>query len=316
MTPSPIVSVLLTAFNRERYVGPAIESVLAQTFTNFELIVVDDGSTDGTVDVVTRYLSDPRVRLVQNARNLGQFTNRNYAASLAAGEYLKYHDSDDLMYPHCLSVLVAALSAEPTAAFAISAHTAWPGGPAPMLLTPRLAYEREYFGLGIANFGPAAALFRREAFNALGGFPDAGPHSDELFWLAACRRVNTVLASGDLFWYRIHSEQHLRRHDAVYDGAAIAWKWIEALDAPDCPLPAADRDRAKRSIVGRILRAAFHDARRCRWHLAWFRLRQLRLSWHQWLRYASRPRASAAAGAPRTPDGEVVIPASLRIRRP
>ena len=54
MTPRPTVSVLLTAFNRERYIGPAIESVLAQTFTDFELIVVDDCSTDGTVEVAQR----------------------------------------------------------------------------------------------------------------------------------------------------------------------------------------------------------------------------------------------------------------------
>ena len=237
MNGRPAVSVLITAFNREWYIGPAIESVLAQTFTDFELIIVDDCSTDATAAVAARYLSDPRVRLVKNARNLGQFPNRNYAASLAAGEYLRYHDSDDLMYPHCLSVLVDALSAEPTAAFAISAHRSWTGGPAPMLLTPRMAYEREFFGLGVANFGPGCALFRRDAFAALGGFSDEGPHSDELFWLKACARVNTLLAPGDLFWYRVHADQHLRSPQAAYDGATIQWKWFEALDAPECPLP-------------------------------------------------------------------------------
>src|SRR4051794_18649391 len=66
MTTRPAVSVLLTAFNREAYVAAAIESVLAQTFADFELLVVDDRSTDGTVEIARRYLSDPRVRVIEN----------------------------------------------------------------------------------------------------------------------------------------------------------------------------------------------------------------------------------------------------------
>src|SRR5262249_35542548 len=139
MAAGPKVSVLLTAYNRERYIGQAIESVLAQTFNDFELVIVDDGSSDQTIAIARRYTADPRVRLVENTRNLGQFQNRNHAATLARGELLKYHDSDDLMYPHCLSVLVDALAAEPAADLAMSGHSAWPGGPCPMLLTPRLA---------------------------------------------------------------------------------------------------------------------------------------------------------------------------------
>src|SRR5207245_549953 len=103
-----------------------------------------------------------------NERNLGQFKNRHVAASLARGTFLKYHDSDDVMYPHCLAVMVDALEREPSAAFALSGSRPWPGGPCPMLLTPRLAYEREYLGGGLFHLGPACALFRTEAFRDLG----------------------------------------------------------------------------------------------------------------------------------------------------
>jgi glycosyltransferase involved in cell wall biosynthesis len=313
---TPAVSVLLTSYNREPFIAAAIESVLAQTFTDFELLIVDDGSTDGSVDVARRYLSDPRVRLVQNERNRGQFPNRNYAASIARGEYVKYHDSDDLMYPHCLSTMVTALAAEPTAAFALSAHSAWSGGPSPMLLTPRLAYQREFFGTGLASLGPAAALFRRDAFLALGGFPDEGPHSDWLFWLKACREVNTLLIYGDLYWYRIHAGQHLRGPDADYDAAVLEWKVFEALDHPRCPLTPAERDRAKQNAAGRILRVAWRDVRGGRWRLAAFRLRHTRLTIRDWLRYGRHPHADRTAGTPLTPSGEVVIPAALRTPPP
>ena len=313
---TPAVSVLLTAFNRERYVGSAIESVLAQTFTDFELIVVDDCSADRTVEVIRSYLSDPRVRLVQNERNLGDYPNRNHAATFAQGEYIKYHDSDDLMYPHCLSLMVGALAAEPTAALALSAHSGWSGGPSPMLMTPLLAYQREFFGTGQFNFGPAAALFRRQAFLDLGGFPNEGPHSDWLFWLKACRRVNTLLIYGDLFWYRVHEGQHLRGRNAGYDAAVLECRSFEALDDPDCPLSPAERERAKQNAAGRILRAAYRDVRHGHWHLAAFRLRHARLGWRDWARYGRRPQVSTMAGTPRASDGDILIPAALRVRRP
>ena len=105
MTGAPLVSVLMTAFNRAPFIGSSIESVLAQTFTDFELLIVDDRSTDGTLDIACDYeRRDRRVRVVRNERNLGQFENRNHAAKLARGGFLKFHDSDDLMYPHCLAV--------------------------------------------------------------------------------------------------------------------------------------------------------------------------------------------------------------------
>ena len=315
MTARPAVSVLLTVFNRERFVGPAIESVLVQTFTDFELLVVDDGSTDQSVEVAQRYLSDPRVRILRNERNLGQFPNRNHAAQLATGEFLKYHDSDDLMYPHCLAVMVNALRGEPTAGFALSAHFAWPGGPSPMLLTPELAYQREFLGAGMFNLGPAAALFRREALLELGGFPDEGPHSDWLFWLKACRRLNTLLIAADLFWYRVHEGQHLQGQDAAYDSASLEWTSFDALEAADCPLSAADRERAKRNVTGRILRAAWRDVRRGHWRLAAFRLRHARLGWRDWLRYGRRPQVARMAGTPLMPDGSVLVHRALRPRR-
>jgi len=99
---------------------------------------------------------------------------------------------------------------------------------------------------------------------------------------------------------------------AIYDGATIQWKWFEALDAPECPLPPADRERAKRNVAGKIIRALLLDVRRRQWHLALFRIRHARLSWRDWLRYASRPSALPDAGSPRMPNGDIVIPAALR----
>jgi hypothetical protein len=182
-----------------------------------------------------------------------------------------------------------------------------------MLLTPELAYQRDFLGAGMFNLGPAAALFRREAFLEVGGFQDEGPHSDWLFWLKACRQLNTLLICADLFWYRVHEGQHLQGHDAGYDAAALEWRAFEALDAVDCPLSAADRECAKKNVTGRILRAAWRDVRRRRWRLAAFRLRHARLGWRTWIMYARRPQVARMAGTPLTPDGTVLVPRALRV---
>ena len=83
---APAVSVLLTTYNRESFLASAIESVLCPDLQDFELLIVDDGSTDRTVEIARAYERlDSRVRVVVNERNLGQFRNRNRAAELARG---------------------------------------------------------------------------------------------------------------------------------------------------------------------------------------------------------------------------------------
>ena len=97
----PKVTVFVPFFNRELYLGATIESVLGQSFGDFELLLLDDGSTDGSRDVVASY-NDPRIRLEFNERNLGIPRTRNRGLELARGEYLALLDSDDLAHPQRL----------------------------------------------------------------------------------------------------------------------------------------------------------------------------------------------------------------------
>jgi hypothetical protein len=294
---APLVSVLMTAYNREAFIAPAIESVLAQTLADFELLVVDDASTDRTVDVARRYEGDPRVRVVVNPANLGDYPNRNRAARLARGRLLKYHDSDDVMYPHCLRTMAEPLLAEPRAAFALSGAGRWAGGPCPMLLTPRMCYQREFLGTqGLFMAGPAAALFRAGAFAELGGFPEIGAGSDFAFWLRACARVDVLLVPGDLFWYRVHPGQEMQRPDAVLEYArALGCAWPALADAA-CPLTAEERRHARRNWAVVVARRAWRHARGGRWRAAALGLAHAGLSAGDWLRHLRPPRRDSSAG--------------------
>jgi glycosyltransferase involved in cell wall biosynthesis len=114
---TPTFSVVMPAYNAASTVEAAIDSVLAQTRDDFELIVVDDGSTDDTAVRVQRYLGDPRISLIPQT-NLGQAVARNAAIAASRGEFVSLLDSDDLWLPHYLDVMAATFEREPMAGVA------------------------------------------------------------------------------------------------------------------------------------------------------------------------------------------------------
>lgn len=113
--PAPTISVIVTVFNRERYIEQALESILSQTLTSLELIVVDDGSTDSTVERVLGF-SDPRLRLIRHEGNLGIPAARNSGLSTAEGEFVAWLDSDDVALPTRLERQIDHLTRHPEVA--------------------------------------------------------------------------------------------------------------------------------------------------------------------------------------------------------
>jgi glycosyltransferase involved in cell wall biosynthesis len=116
---TPAFTVLLGAYNEERLVGQAIASVLTQTRTDLELVVVDDGSTDGTAEAVEDFLSDPRVRLIRQ-ENRGPSAAFNTAAAAGSAPRLARIDADDLWLPGFLEGMDAALESAVGAGFAFT----------------------------------------------------------------------------------------------------------------------------------------------------------------------------------------------------
>ncbi|WP_353220114.1 glycosyltransferase family A protein [Salinisphaera sp. S4-8] len=107
----PRVTVFIPAFNVERYISDAIRSVLAQTFTDFELLVIDDGSTDATSAVICSFAHDSRLRAVSHIQNLGRPATRNHGIDLACGEYIAFLDADDMCAANRLERQVSYLDA-------------------------------------------------------------------------------------------------------------------------------------------------------------------------------------------------------------
>ncbi len=122
-----IISIIMAAYNAERTISMAIESVLAQTYTNWELIVIDDGSEDATSSIVRGY-EEPRIHLIQNDRNKGVSASRKEGMEEARGEWIAILDSDDKWLPDKLQKqLEAAASNEADIVFTGSAFMDYEG---------------------------------------------------------------------------------------------------------------------------------------------------------------------------------------------
>ena len=118
---NPKISILTTVYNREKYLVACMDSVLASSYQDWELIIVDDVSTDTSLAIAKSYeKKDARIKVYVNDKNLGDYPNRNKAASYAKGKYIKYLDADDLIYPRGLEVMVHAMEQFPEAGLGIS----------------------------------------------------------------------------------------------------------------------------------------------------------------------------------------------------
>ena len=111
----PTVSIGLAVYNGENYLALAIESVLAQTFTDFELIISDNASTDHTPEICAEYAAkDNRIRYHRNSSNIGATRNENLTFAMSRGKYFRWLGHDDLCAPDQLAACVAVLESDPT----------------------------------------------------------------------------------------------------------------------------------------------------------------------------------------------------------
>jgi glycosyltransferase involved in cell wall biosynthesis len=205
----PEISVLMTAYNREQYISQAINSVLGSTFTDFELIIVDDASTDATVQIAAKFQTDPRVKLHVNKSNIGDYPNRNRAASFAVGKYLKYLDSDDMLYPHGLQILYEAMVKYPEAGLGLCRPDSQ-AGLYPMELSSQQAYIDHFITqTGLLSFGPSFSIIRSDVFRAVGGFSGSRFFGDTEMWLKIAANYPVVKIVMGLIWYRVHEGQEM-----------------------------------------------------------------------------------------------------------
>ena len=212
MSETPIVSVLMTAFNREKYIAEAIESVLASTFINFELIIVDDCSKDNTLNIANNYAAkDNRIKVYGNEQNLGDYHNRNQAAGFAKGKYIKYVDADDLIYPYGLEVMVKSMEKNPEAALGICDTLFINTKPHPFISQSVETIRNEFLGREIlGSVGPTFTIFKKSEFEKLGKFTGKRYVGDAEMWFKFAANYPILILPPGLVWWRQHPGQEFQ----------------------------------------------------------------------------------------------------------
>lgn len=196
--PSPVVSVVLPCYNAHRYLGQAVGSVLAQTFRDFEIVVIDDGSTDPETGRFLNTLPG-EVRLIRQ-ENRGLPAARNRGFSEARGEFVLPLDCDDWLEPDALAALVQALRDDPGAAFAFTQmHMEGDGRGV-------LAKNYNFFEQLFLNQLPYCLMLRKSAWEAAGGYDETmrrGYEDWEFNIRLGSRGYFGVAVAEPLFHYRI-----------------------------------------------------------------------------------------------------------------
>jgi len=218
--PGPLVSVAVPTYHGADFVGQAIESVLCQTFTDFELLVVDNDSQDGTARIVESF-ADPRVRFFCNERNIGAQENWNRCLDLARGRYFKLLPHDDLIRQDCLSRQVDVLEADVAGKIALvfSARTVIspegrPLGSRRFRRTGSGRVEAAQLVRACVRRGtnvigePGCVLMRRSLAARIGRFDATYPYVIDLdFWLRLLQHGDAWYCAEPLASFRVSPNQ-------------------------------------------------------------------------------------------------------------
>lgn len=221
MAGTPQVSVLIPTFNSAHLLQEAIESVLNQTFLDFELIVVDNHSTDNTEDVVRKYLNDPRVLYFRNESNIGLAGNWNKCLTYARGKYVKYLCSDDKFHPRMLEEFVPIMEQHPNVSV-ISCYKEEFGAKSILWKTP---FSQEQSGKKVIletikhhNFlgEPSCVMFRKEDELKVGGFRNFDWITDWEMWVRLLTIGDCYIVPERLCFTRNHPAQLTKKIYTLY----------------------------------------------------------------------------------------------------
>jgi glycosyltransferase involved in cell wall biosynthesis len=217
----PVVSVIVPNYNHARFLRQRIDSILAQTFRDFELILLDDCSTDDSRPILAEYATDPRVRVEFNETNSGTpFKQWNKGVGMARGKYVWIAESDDHADARFLERLVSVLESDPALTFAycrsvrVSADDRADGFAVPSFDPERWARDfreggaemcREYFCRSNIVPNASAVVFRKDVYGKLGGADESfRTCGDWKLWAAMALEGSVAYVSEPLNYFRFH----------------------------------------------------------------------------------------------------------------
>jgi glycosyltransferase involved in cell wall biosynthesis len=197
---NPFFSIITVTYNSSKYVRDAIDSVLASSFIDFELIIGDDCSTDNTWEIIQEY-KDSKIIKYRNETNFREYPNRNKALSLAKGEWVLFIDGDDLIYPHALSFIASMIEKSNDVGMLLMR---WYRNNMiyPILISPRDFYLEKYLGDSFLNTAFTNVVFNRKVLLENGGIPSEYSFGDDVIRLQLALTCKMMIISDQLTFWR------------------------------------------------------------------------------------------------------------------
>lgn len=244
MQPNPAVTVIALCFNHERFLIETLESIRAQTFQDFELIVTDDASRDGSPELIAEWLRThrPDAHFIRHTKNAGLCRTLNEALARARGDLICMIATDDSWLPERLGRHVAAMASQPDSVAVVYSDVAQMDEEGNALPDHFIAHHRPGFVppsgrvfpvMADGNFIPAmAATIRRSALTAVGGYDERLSYEDYDMWLRLSARYDFVFCPGIVARYRLVATSMVRTlfvrptaHQS-YTSFLIRQKWL------------------------------------------------------------------------------------------
>jgi glycosyltransferase involved in cell wall biosynthesis len=199
----PAFSVLMANFNKGGYVGEAIESVLKQDFKDWELVIIDDGSTDNSEEIINRYLKDPRIKLVKNEQNLGTISTQSKLIKLSSARIIGILDSDDALAPDAIGKVMKAFEENLDCGFVYSQCWYCDENLKPLHLGFSAAIPQVKTNLH-SNSVVALRSFKRDAYFKTTGYDEVIKYAEDIDLTLKIEEVTKLnFIDKPLYYYRI-----------------------------------------------------------------------------------------------------------------
>ncbi len=249
MIQSKKVSVIIPNYNYARYVGQAIDSVLQQSYRNFEVIVVNNGSTDNSIEILQTF--GDKIRLIDQP-NLGQSGARNSGLSESRGEYIAFLDADDLWEPTKLEKQIRLMSQYTQLVYCGIAQFGEKAIGAPKVKMPKyngrcMQFFLEQPGVSIVISGESTALFSRDLLNKVGGFDmELNSTAGWDFFRRCSSNTEFDFVNEPLVNYRLHGHNMSNSHDSVIKDMRLAYSKL--FQDNDWPISKSKELKIRRSL--------------------------------------------------------------------
>jgi glycosyltransferase involved in cell wall biosynthesis len=279
---APLLSVTVLNYNYAHYLPHCLDSILEQTLEDFEVILVNDCSTDNSLEVIGRYLADPRIRLIDHTDNKGYIFSLLEGARLSRGKYITVISADD----YCVSnsafqTLLMPMEADENVVLSYSAHGQYSkDGRLEYLRRP---HPKSHVRSGTEEFCDLAleiyilhsgAIIRATAYSAVGGYdPTARYAGDTLMWFALCRQGKVAYSAYELYAYRRHDSNMSTSMRGIRGGLhehirGLERAFVAMSNSPDLP-DGLHRRAMKRTLSAPAIDHIFAGRVRSAWYAYW-----------------------------------------------